>query len=127
MSHCGRTLVAVALAMGFLVPVALSQKHPAPAPPPPSKPTQPVTPTPLGSQPTELGAGDDLVLFLRGRIATNDGTSLPNDTMVERVCNESVRQQVYATPQGDFSMQMGARFDSFLLRGLRREEFHDTI
>jgi len=100
--------------MGFLVPVALSQKHPAPAPPPPSKPTQPVTPTPLGSQPTELGAGDDLVLFLRGRIATNDGTSLPNDTMVERVCNESVRQQVYATPQGDFSMQMGARFDSFL-------------
>jgi len=56
----------------------------------------------------------DLVVFLRGRIATSDGTSLPNDTMVERVCNESVRQQVYATPQGDFSMQMESRFDSFL-------------
>lgn len=113
MSHCGRSLVAVALAMGFLVPVALSQKPPAPAPPP-SKPTQPVTTTPLSSQPTQRGVEDDLVLFLRGRIATNDGTSLPNDTLVERVCNATVRQQVYATLHGDFSMQMESRFDSFL-------------
>jgi tetratricopeptide (TPR) repeat protein len=113
-SHCGRSLVAVALAMGFLVPVALSQKPPAPAPPPPSKPTQPVTSTALSSQPTQPGVEDDLVLFLRGRIATNDGTSLPNDTLVERVCNATVRQQVYAAPQGDFSMEMESRFDSLL-------------
>src|SRR2546430_7420482 len=33
--------------------------------------------TPLSSQPTQRGVEDDLVLFLRGRIATNDGTSLP--------------------------------------------------
>jgi len=99
--------------MGLLVPVALSQKPPAPAPPPPSnKPTQP--PTLGSSQPTLPEVEGDLVVFLRGRIATNDGTSLPNDTMVERVCNESVRQQVYATPQGDFSMQMESRFDSVL-------------
>ena len=54
------------------------------------------------------------MLFLRGRIATNDGTSLPNDALVERVCNATVRQQVYTTPQGDFTMQMESRFDSFL-------------
>lgn len=54
------------------------------------------------------------MLFLRGRIATNDGTSLPNDAMVERVCNNNVRQQVYASSGGAFTMQMGSKFDSFL-------------
>ena len=54
------------------------------------------------------------MLLLRGRIATNDGTSLPNDALVERICNATVRQQVYPAPQGEFSMQMESRFDSFL-------------
>ena len=54
------------------------------------------------------------MLFLRGRIATNDGTSLPNDALVERVCNNYVRQQVYVSSGGDFTMQMGSRYDSFL-------------
>jgi Tetratricopeptide repeat len=112
--HCRLSLMAMALAMGLLVPVALAQKPPAPAPPPPSKPAQPATPTPWSSQPTQPVAQDDLVLFLHGKIATNDGTSLPNDALVERVCNNKVLQQVYATPRGDFSMQMGSRFDSFL-------------
>jgi len=57
---------------------------------------------------------DDVVLFLNGRIATNDGTSLPHDALVERICNNTVRQQVYASPHGDFTMQMGTRSD-FLL------------
>jgi len=33
--------------------------------------------------------------------------------LVERVCNNRVRQQVYASPHGDFSMQLGSRADSF--------------
>ncbi len=53
-------------------------------------------------------------MFLRGRLATDDGTAVPNDALVERVCNNSVRQQVHATSGGDFSMQMGSRSDSFL-------------
>ncbi|HYT19961.1 MAG TPA: tetratricopeptide repeat protein [Candidatus Polarisedimenticolia bacterium] len=57
---------------------------------------------------------DDLVMFLRGRVATNDGTRLPHDVLVERVCYNGVRQQLYASPQGDFSMQLGSRADSFL-------------
>jgi len=48
----------------------------------------------------------DLVMFLMGRVATNDGTAVPNDVLVERICNANVRQQVHATSRGDFSMQM---------------------
>ena len=53
-------------------------------------------------------------MFLRGRVATGDSTPLPHDSLVERVCNGRVTQQVYASPRGDFSMQMGAMTDSFL-------------
>ncbi len=52
-------------------------------------------------------------MFLRGRIATHDGAPVPNDLLVERVCNNRVRQEVYASPHGDFSMQLGSRTDSF--------------
>jgi tetratricopeptide (TPR) repeat protein len=53
-------------------------------------------------------------MFLQGRVATNDGTSMPNDVLVERVCNAKVRQQVHANSRGDFSMQLGSKFDSML-------------
>jgi tetratricopeptide (TPR) repeat protein len=53
-------------------------------------------------------------MFLQGRVATSDGTPVPNDAMIERVCDNKVRQQVYASSRGDFSMQLGARADSFL-------------
>jgi hypothetical protein len=52
-------------------------------------------------------------MFLRGRVATHDGTPVPNDVLVERVCNNRVRQEVYASLHGDFSMQLGSRADSF--------------
>jgi tetratricopeptide (TPR) repeat protein len=52
-------------------------------------------------------------MFLRGRVATHDGTPVPNDLLVERVCNNRVRQEVYASLHGDFSMQLGSRTDSF--------------
>jgi Tfp pilus assembly protein PilF len=53
-------------------------------------------------------------MYLIGQVATDDGTPIPRDVVVERVCNGSVRQQVHATPRGDFSMQMGSMADSFL-------------
>jgi tetratricopeptide (TPR) repeat protein len=64
-----------------------------------------------GSQPVDPS---DLVTFLRGRVVTSDGTPVPKDLVVERVCNTAVRQQVYAAPGGDFSMQLGSVADSFL-------------
>jgi TolA-binding protein len=53
-------------------------------------------------------------MFLMGRVATADGTPVPNDVMVERVCNRGVRQQVHTSSGGDFSMQLGSRTDSML-------------
>jgi tetratricopeptide (TPR) repeat protein len=53
-------------------------------------------------------------MFLVGRVATNDGTLLPSNVMVERLCNARVRQQVYTSSQGDFSMQLGSMADSFV-------------
>jgi tetratricopeptide (TPR) repeat protein len=34
--------------------------------------------------------------------------------MIERVCNDKVRQQVYAAPNGDFSMQLDSRSDTVI-------------
>ena len=109
-----RIFVVPAIAMGLLVPVALAQKPPAPPPAPPPSPTpsRPANSPPPSSEPDQRM--DDLVMFLRGRVATNDGTRLPHDVLVERVCYNRVRQQLYASPQGDFSMQLGSRADSFL-------------
>jgi len=56
----------------------------------------------------------DLVMFLRGRVATSDGTKLPHDALVERICNSNIRQQVYTSPDGSFSMQLGSRNNTML-------------
>jgi tetratricopeptide (TPR) repeat protein len=51
-------------------------------------------------------------MFLVGHIATNDATAVPDNMMIERVCNNRVRQQVYANLNGDFSMELGSRTDT---------------
>src|SRR5260370_31750053 len=114
MIHRIRNCVVIGSAMALLVPDAVAQKPPAPAPPPlPSAPpSRPATPAPSSSQPGQPEL--DLVMFLMGRVATSDGAAVPNDVLVERICNARVRQQVHATSRGDFSMQMGSMADSFL-------------
>src|SRR6266480_3310463 len=107
-----RIFVELALAMGFLVSAVLAQKPPASAPPAPQPPSHPATSPPSSTQPGP--SREDLVMFLLGRVATDDGTPVPHDVSVERVCNASVRQRVYATSRGDFSMQLGAMSDSYL-------------
>jgi len=52
-------------------------------------------------------------MFLRGRVVTHDGSPVPNDVLIERVCNNTVRQEVYASLKGDFSMQLGSRNGSY--------------
>jgi lipoprotein NlpI len=107
-----RIFVELALAMGLLVPVAFAQKPPAPTPPPPKSPSNPATPPPTNAPPVQ--PREDLVMFLRGIVATEDGTPVPHDALVERICNGSVRQQVHATSGGDFSMQLGGMTDTYL-------------
>jgi tetratricopeptide (TPR) repeat protein len=111
MNPCMRIFVELTLAMGFLVPVTLAQKPPAPAPPPPTPPSRP-TNTPSNIPPVQ--PREDLVMFLQGRVVIDDGTPVPHDALVERICNASVRQQVYATSSGDFSMHLGSMTDSYL-------------
>ena len=106
MGHRNRIFVVLGIAMAILVPVTAAQKPPAPTPTPPAnRPTIPSNSEPI--QPKE-----ELVMFLRGRVAIRDGAPIPNDMLVERVCNNRVRQEVYASSQGDFSMQLGSRSDS---------------
>src|SRR6267143_1385762 len=114
MSRRKRIFVVLAIAMALLVPDAVAQKHPAPPPPPPpsTPPGRAATPSSPSSEPSQ--PREDLVMFLRGRVATHDGAPVPNDMLIERVCNNSVRQEVYASPHGDFTMQLGSRADSFL-------------
>jgi cytochrome c-type biogenesis protein CcmH/NrfG len=116
MNHRMRIFALLALTLSLLEPVTMAQKPPAPAPapapPPPTQPSRPANSLPPGSaasQPT-----GDLVMYLRGRVATNDGTTVPNDVLIERICNNRVRQQSYASFHGEFTMQLGSRADSFL-------------
>jgi tetratricopeptide (TPR) repeat protein len=114
MSYGMRIFAGLAIGMAILAPVAVAQKPPAPAPqpqPPSSAPGRSASPSSPNSDPRQ---STDLVMFLRGRIATQDGTNtVPNDMLIERVCNNRVRQQVYASLRGDFSMQLGSKADSF--------------
>jgi tetratricopeptide (TPR) repeat protein len=115
MSQRVRIFVVLAVAIAVLAPVTLAQKPPAPPPPsspPTSNPGRPANspfPNSVPGQPST-----DLVMFLQGRVATSDSSPVPNDMKVERVCNNKVRQQVYASPNGSFSMQLGANSGAFL-------------
>lgn len=114
MNKRSRILAELAFTIGLLAPIASAQKPPAPAPPSgpaPSAPSRPATSVPSTMQPNQLGG--DFVMYLMGRIATSDGTPIPHDLLVERICSENVRQQVYASSNGDFSMQVGSKTDSF--------------
>jgi tetratricopeptide (TPR) repeat protein len=106
-----RFFAVLATAAALLAPVAVAQK-PAPTPPPSAPPGRSTNPTTLpNSDPSQ--PREDLVMFLRGRVAINDGAPVPHDMLVERICNNRVRQEVYASLHGDFSMQLGSRADSF--------------
>jgi Tfp pilus assembly protein PilF len=68
-----------------------------------------------------------MVLFIQGRVATADGTPVPTDAMVERICNSKVRQQVHASSRGEFTMQMGSKTDSMVDATGDGEPFRNTV
>jgi hypothetical protein len=117
--YARRIFAELVLATGFLVPVASAQK-PAPAPAPAPGPSPVSAPGAGASAPSTLPSATsqpvdpDLVVFLSGRVATSDNTALPNDVVVERVCNNHVSQQIYASLQGDFSMQLASNTDAVI-------------
>src|SRR5262252_1549744 len=112
--------VVAVFGVALMAPLALAQKPPAPPPTPRPSPTpQPSAPTSIpstvpfpNSDPTQPYG--DRVLVIRGRIATNDGTLIPYDAIVERVCNNKVKQQAHVSTHGDFNMDLGSNSDSFV-------------
>src|SRR5208282_2265478 len=80
-SHRMRISLVLALALAFVVPPTFAQKPPAPAPPIPSPPPSTVQ---------QSESRQDLVMFLVGRVAASDGTAIPYDMMIDRVCNDKV-------------------------------------
>src|SRR5579863_4037669 len=113
-----RITIKLALVTVLVAPIALAQKPPAPSPPPPtsgnpsSQPGLPTNNSPLNTQPGRLS--EDMVMFLMGAVATDDGTLLPSNVIVERVCGARVKQQVYTSSKGDFTMELGGMTDPIL-------------
>jgi len=120
MNYQKAIFVVAAFGVALTAPLALAQKPPAPPPSPrPTPAPQPSAPTSIpptapfpNSDPTQPYG--DRVLAIRGRIATNDGTLIPYDAIVERVCNNRVKQQAHVSTHGDFSMELGPNSDSFV-------------
>jgi hypothetical protein len=116
-NHHKRIFVGLSLGLALLVPVAFAQKpspspSPSPTPPPSTNTGRPPASTP-NTQP-EQPLSEERVMFLLGNVASNDGTALPNDVRIDRICDSKIRQQVFATSRGDFSMQLGSMADSYL-------------
>ncbi len=111
-----RILLELALAIGILAPLASAQKPPAPAPPPtappPTSPGRPINQP--STNPTFGESATDFVMYLEGRVTTDDGTAVPHDVMIERVCNAGIRQQVYASARGEFTMDLATRADKYV-------------
>jgi TolA-binding protein len=113
-----RILAKLALVTGLVASAALAQKPPAPAPAPPTSgnpSAQPGLPTNTSPLNNPLGrASEDMVMFLMGKVSTADGTLLPSNMMVERVCGARVKQQVYTSAKGDFTMELGGMNDTIV-------------
>src|ERR1700722_6250230 len=65
---------------------------------------------PTNLPPTSTSTNSDVngrAAFFYGKIATSDGTALPSQVVIERVCGGSARRQAYADSKGDFSFQVG--------------------
>jgi hypothetical protein len=70
-------------------------------------PTIPTNLPPTSTNPDGTNRG----AFFYGKVAMSDGSALPNQVVIERVCGGGARPQAYADPKGDFSFQVGQTQD----------------
>lgn len=73
-----------------------------------SRPTTNTTNTPTGNLPSTPQMPQEQIMFISGKIITDDGSPTPHDVTVERLCNARVVQQTHASPNGSFSMEIGS-------------------
>jgi len=80
---------------------------------PPTQPTNPSPPTTTSGrgtstqQPTQPQTQDNRPIFITGLVALDDGSPLPRNVVVERVCATRVYREGYADSKGYFSLQLG--------------------
>jgi len=59
------------------------------------------------NNPTQRPPTDSGIIFLSGKVATDDGSALPSGVTVERVCGGTVHKAANVAANGEFSFQMG--------------------
>jgi tetratricopeptide (TPR) repeat protein len=110
-----------ALLAALLLPVALGQKSGSSSPPPPASTapggnpggTRGGTPSP-NNQPTpnpNPSPSSNRPLFISGVVALDDGSVLPPNVTIVRVCGVATRIEGYANSKGYFSLDLGSRND----------------
>lgn len=70
----------------------------------PTRPTVPTTPT----QPQQQQQQMQRPIFIMGDVITGDGTPVPHNVEIHRVCSGRDRREGYADSAGHFSFQLGA-------------------
>lgn len=82
-------------------------KPPAPTGGGPTAPTRPTVPTTIPTQP-QRQTQMPRPIFVMGDVITGDGTPVPRNIEIHRVCNGRDRREAYADSNGHFSFQLGA-------------------
>ena len=74
----------------------------------PTTPTRPTAPTNIPSQPQQRQPQMQRPIFIMGDVITGDGTPVPRNIEIHRVCSGRDRREGYADSSGHFSFQLGA-------------------
>ena len=76
------------------------------------------TPTNTGNFPTSTpSTPQQQMMFISGKVMMDDGSAIPRDVTVERLCNSRVVQQTHASPNGSFSLEIGSMVPSPIFDG----------
>jgi tetratricopeptide (TPR) repeat protein len=118
------TLATVSL---LLLEPAIGQRIGTGTPPPPSGggtptgspggrgPGSTTTPDTIGNQPNSIpNPIDNQPIYLSGRVMADDGSALPINISIERVCGATLHIEGHTDSKGYFSIQLGAnKIDAF--------------
>lgn len=94
-----RTAVLLILANGYLLPMVFAQGGG-------SGGGQPASRSRRGGTPVPRAESWDKVLAITGKVETHDGSPVPHDAIVERVCNGNVRQRANIRKNGVFVFEL---------------------
>src|SRR5512133_3277731 len=98
---------AVFVSLVLLSAVGLAQTRPTAPPSGPTTPTRPTAPTSIPTQPQQRQPQMTRPIFIMGDVVTGDGTPVPRNIEIHRVCNGRDRREGYTDSAGHFSFQLG--------------------